>query len=233
MAEEKLMFLDVETTGLEDEDRLCEIAYSIDGEMKQQYFKPPLPIKVGAMAVSHITNKMVEDCEQFQGSQMFIDLVRLAAEGYTLVAHNAPFDMAMLEKEGIVFKNFIDTKKLSHALDQKDEMESHRMQYLRYYYGIEMENAVAHSADGDVEVLIEVYKHLSQKLGKTIQEEMEISEKPVLFHKITFGKYAGNLLGEIALTNPQYLEWLLKQKKESGQNEADWIYTLEHYLSNV
>jgi exodeoxyribonuclease X len=227
------VFLDVETTGLEEEDRLCEVAYSIDGEMHQEYFKPPLPIKVGAMAVSHITNKMVEDKEPFDGSDMQFQLNRLAQAGYVLVAHNAPFDMAMLAKEGIKFEKFIDTKKLSHALDQHDEMESHRMQYLRYYYGIEMENAVAHSADGDVEVLVEVYKHLSEKLGKTIEEEMEISEKPVLFHKITFGKYAGNLLGEVALTNPQYLEWLLKQKKESGQNEEDWIYTLEHYLKNV
>jgi len=232
--EKKLLFLDVETTGLEEEDRLCEVAYSLDGAMTQEFFKPPLPIKVGAMAVSHITNKMVEHKAPFEGSMMQTILKQYADEGYVLVAHNAPFDIMMLEREGVVFKDYIDTKKLSHKLDQMDEMESHRMQYLRYYYGIEMENAVAHTADGDVAVLVEVYNALVERLGNpSIEELMEISSKPVIFAKLKFGKYNGNMLADIAATDPGYLEWLLDQKRNSGQNEVDWIYTLEHYLKNV
>lgn len=236
MSQKKLLFIDTETTGLEEEDRLCEVAYSIDGgEMHQQYFKPPVPIKVGAMAVSHITNKMVEDKPSFAGTPMQKELSKFAAEDYVLVAHNAPFDLRMLAKEGINFPKFIDTKKLSHALDTEETMESHRMQYLRYYYGVEMEG-VAHTADGDVAVLVEVHKALVEKLGNiSIEEQIEISNRPILFKKIKFGKYAGNDLASIALTNPGYLEWLLGQKKESGkvQDETDWIYTLEHYLRNV
>ena len=231
--EKKLLFLDVETTGLEEEDRLCEVAYSLDGIMHQEFFKPPLPIKVGPMAVSHITNKMVEEKGVFQGSVMSDHLHRHAEAGYVLVAHNAPFDIGMLEREGIKFENYIDTKKMSHKLDQMDEMESHRMQYLRYYYDVEVDG-VAHTADGDVEVLVKVYEALAEKLGNpSVEELMEMSKKPLIFAKIKFGKHAGNLLADIAATDPGYLEWLLKQKKESGQNEVDWIYTLEHYLKNV
>lgn len=229
----KLLYLDVETTGLEDEDRLCEVAYCVEqGEMHQSYFKPPVPIKVGAMAVSHVTNKMVEDKPVFAGSAMEAELLDMQ-EDHVLVAHNAPFDLRMLKYEGVEFPKYIDTKKLSHALDPEDKMESHRMQYLRYYFGIEMEEAVAHTADGDVAVLREVHRELVERLGNpTIEEQMEISARPILFSVFKFGKYKDQMIGDIARTNPQYIEWLLKSKRENGQDEADWIYTLEHYLNN-
>lgn len=230
----KLIFLDVETTGLEDEDRLCQVAFQVDGLSMDEFFKPPLPIKIGAMAVSHITEKMVADKVPFEGSGMQRILRSYAKEGCVFVAHNAPFDLLMLEKEGVVFDKYIDTKKMSHALDLEDDMESHRMQYLRYYHGIELDGAVAHSAEGDVEVLVALYKKLNELLGnKSVEELVELSAKPILFTKFKFGKYNGNSIGEVASFNPQYLEWLLKSKKENGQNEEDWIYTLEHYLKNV
>ena len=236
MEQEKLVYLDVETTGLDEEDRLCQVAFSNEDESDVIYdrlFKPPLPIKVGAMAVSHITNTMVDEEEIFEGSPMQEELQELAQD-HIMVAHNAPFDMRMLEKEGVEFTKYIDTKKLSHYLDKEDEMESHRMQYLRYYYGIEMPEAIAHSAEGDVAILREVHKKLVEELGNpSIEEQMEISSKPVLFHKFKFGKYNGNTISDIASVNPGYLEWLLDQKKNSGQDETDWIYTLEHYLYNI
>ena len=103
-------------------------------------------------------------------------------------------------------------------------------------HGIEMPEAVAHTAEGDVAVLKAVYERLVKELGDiSIEEQIEISNRPILFKKIKFGKYAGNDLADIAVTNPQYLEWLLNQKKESAakQDDTDWIYTLEHYLRNV
>ena len=230
----KLLFLDVETTGLEDEDRLCQVAYAFEaGEGACEEFKPPLPIKVGAMAISHITNKMVEDKPIFEGSQMQKDLRMFAEQDYILVAHNAPFDLAMLAKDGVVFKDFIDTKKMSHRLDPDDSMESHRMQYLRYYYDLELPNAVAHTADGDVAVLRAVYEALFERMDETVPDLVTISKLPVLFSKFSFGKYKGNLIGEIALINPGYLEHMIREKKKNSQDEEDWIYTLEHYLKNV
>lgn len=234
----KLIFLDVETTGLDEEDRLCEVAYKTDcsvGYRDRQLFKPPVPIKVGAMAVSHITNKMVEDMPSFEGSPMEEQLKKFAAEGYVLVAHNAPFDLKMLAKEGIVFDKYIDTKKMSHALDIDMDMESHRLQYLRYFYGIELQNAVAHSAEGDVDVLVAVYHKLHELLEKpSVEELVALSAKPVLYTKFKFGKYNGNYIAHVASVNPGYLEWMLNEKRKSGEsNEDDWIYTLEHFLNNV
>lgn len=236
---EKLLFLDCETTGLNEEDRICQIAYWIGFSENAsasccQLVKPPLPIKVGAMAVSHVTNKMVEKYPTFSNSVIKTSLNGFSEQGHILVAHNAPFDLKMLAKEGVVFKNYIDTKKLSHQLDQHDAMESHRLQYLRYYYGIELPDAVAHTADGDVAVLKAVYERLVKELGDiSIEEQLEISRNPVLFSKFKFGKYEGNYIADVARINPGYLEWMLGQKKASGQVEDDWIYTLEFYLRNV
>lgn len=231
----KLLFLDTETTGLDTEDRLCQVgAQPYGGTARSCNFKPPVPIKVGAMAVSHITNKMVEDCEPFIGSWFEDVLKDFAREDYVLVAHNAPFDLAMLSKEGINFDRYIDTKKMSHALDPNQEMESHRLQYLRYFYGVELPDAVAHTAEGDVAVLIAVFEKLRELLGNpSVEELVELSKRPVLHTKFKFGKYNGNDIASVAAVNPGYLEWLLKSKMENGQNEEDWIYTLKHYLNNL
>lgn len=230
----QLIFLDTETTGLEAEDRLVEVGYRIKaGIAYSKRFKAPVPVKVGAMAVNHITNKMLEDCGPFEGSNAQRALQGYVAQDYVLVAHNAPFDLAMLAKEGVVFENYIDTKKMSHALDPNEEMESHRLQYLRYYYGVELPEAEAHTAEGDIAVLEAVFHCLHEKLGKpSVEELMELSKRPVLHTKFKFGKYNGNDIASVAAVDPGYLEWLLKNKEENGQNEEDWIYTLKHYLNN-
>lgn len=232
------IYLDTETTGLEAEDRLVEVGYRVEGGIAQSSrFKAPVPVKVGAMAVNHITNKMLEDCEEFKTSDMAMHLCEYAKDGYVLVAHNAPFDLAMLEKEGIHFENYIDTKKMSHALDPNQEMESHRLQYLRYYYDVELPEAEAHTAEGDIAVLEAVFHCLHEKLGKpSVEELMELSKRPILYTKFKFGKYNGNDIASIAAVDPSYIEWLLKAKKQNaaeGQNEEDWIYTLEHYINNL
>lgn len=232
--EDKYIFLDTETTGLLDEDRLVEVGYRPAGHPSiSQRFKAELPVKFGAMAVNHISNTMLKDCERFEGSDMQATLKKFADEGYILVAHNAPFDIKMLEKDGVFFKNYIDTKKMSHALDPDEEMESHRLQYLRYYHGVELPHAEAHTAEGDIAVLEAVFHKLNELLGnKTPEELMEMSRLPVLHTKFKFGKYNGNSIESVASINPGYLEWMLEQKKNSDQNEEDWIYTLEHYLNN-
>lgn len=231
----KLLFLDTETTGLDAEDRLVEVGYKVEDYVQNGRFKADVPVKVGAMAVNHITNKMLQYCQAFETSAIKEELGEFAESGeYVLVAHNAPFDLAMLAKEGIVFENYIDTKKMSHALDPNQDMESHRLQYLRYYYGVELPEAEAHTAEGDIAVLEAVYNCLHEKLGKpSVEELMELSKRPVLHTKFKFGKYNGNDIASVAAVNPGYLEWLLKSKEENGQNEEDWIYTLKHYLNNL
>src|SRR5690348_2380860 len=111
--ERVLVFFDVEATGINAEDRLCQVAYRATdngAEVHAYYFKPPLAIKIGAMAVHHITEKMIADKPVFIDSPLFHDLKeRFEDKDQVFVAHNAKYDAGMLAKEGIEVKTFIDT----------------------------------------------------------------------------------------------------------------------------
>lgn len=154
----KLCFLDTETTSL-SQGRLVQLAYEIhDSNNKEgtrpveRKYKPPVPIEFEAMAVHHITEKMVEDLYAFLPS----DLGNIL-EQFVLVAHNAPFDIGVLEREGVEKpKYWIDTKKVAQFyLDYP----AYNLQYLRYKFGLEVD-AIAHDALGDIMVLKEVFFRL-------------------------------------------------------------------------
>ncbi len=144
----------------------------------------------------------------------------------------------MLENEGLKVFDYICTLKLSRYLDDKAEIPEHNMQFLRYYYDIDMD-VIAHSADGDVLVLEAVYKHLhnlaKEKANiddeeKILNRMMEISNQPSLIRRFSFGKHIDKLVADVAQEDRGYLEWFLKTKEEEGTDE-DWIYTLKYYLN--
>lgn len=237
-----LIFLDTETTGISGEDRLLQVAYKYRDEITNELFKPPVPIDLVAMATHHITGKMVADKPSFQGSDTYNQLKALSATSI-LVAHNAKFDLGMLEKEGLDFPRHICTYRLVKYLDY-GQYDNHRLQYLRYFYGMEIE-ATAHDALGDILVLEQLFiilaDQLTQKTGlyglPLIDRMVEISKEPVIFTKFDFGKYdikkTGMKIVDVVNTRDgrQYMEWLLGEKKKKPEEETDWIYTLNYYLN--
>ena len=235
----KLLFIDVEATGVDAEDRLLQVAYKCGVEEFNETYKPPVPIKFPAMAVHHVTEKMIADKPVFIGSFGHTRLQELASEAI-FVAHNARFDLGMFKKEGIEFPRHICTMKIARHIDD-GQFENHQMQYLRYFYGIEVE-AVAHDAFGDIVVLEEVFKKLFDELARKeglggvelIERMVEISSNPSLIKKITFGKYAKQGItdmAEVAKLDKDYLRWLLNEKLKSPEGEEDWIYSLRHYIN--
>lgn len=235
----KILFLDTETTGNEEKDRLIQIAYKIGEKTINELFKPPIPVSIESMAVHHITNKMLTNKPEFKFSQIFTDLHKMAHDPNVIfVAHNAPFDLEMLKKEGIIPENFICTLKIARYLDSDEKIPSYRLQYLRYFLDINIE-ATAHDALGDVLVLEKLFERLFNKIQKennfsfneTIEKMVEISKKPLLMKTIHFGKYKGQSIEEIKKNDPDYLKWLLTEKKKSLGGEEDWIYTLEYWLN--
>jgi DNA polymerase III epsilon subunit-like protein len=242
MTKKNLLFLDTETTGKTSADRLCQVAYSFNGVEVEALFKPPLPISVGAMVVNHITNQMVVDKPVFADAPMKADLAQILEEGNILVAHNAPFDVEMLRREGLVVgQQYIDTFKVAYALDKNDEIPRYALQYLRYFWDLDVLDAVAHSAQGDVKVLMAVFEFLYTKMLKTlsdeaavIQEMLAISARPLLFRNFNFGKYAGQAVKDVASNDPSYVTWLFNQKvmnRENGEDDDEnWIYTLDFYM---
>ncbi len=233
-----LLFLDTETTGNEEKDRLCQICFSYENTLVNELFKPPIPISVESQAVHHITPKMVADKPAFIESATYKELEAILEKETTLfVAHNAKFDIGMLEKEGLFVPQYIDTLRVARALDKNNSIPRYNLQYLRYYLEMEID-ATAHDAMGDVLVLKELFRRLKDKIIKeencteevALQKMIDISSVPSMIHAFNFGKHIGKTIEEVAKIDRPYLRWLLEQKKQSSTDEEDWIYTLEYWL---
>lgn len=242
MNKSNLIFLDTETTGIGPEDRLCQVAYQFQGVEKEALFKPPVPISIDAMAVAHITNKMVAEKEVFLDSTMHSELVEIFSGENILVAHNVGFDAEMLRREKLEPKQLIDTFKLAQYLDVNGEIPKYALQYLRYYFELEVENAPAHDALGDIRVLEKLFDYYFQKMsanGKAetdvLHEMLLVSARPILVKKFNFGKYVGMSVADVLQKDKGYLQWLLNEKirarDQEGNADENWIYTLEHYLA--
>ncbi|MFH1286580.1 MAG: exonuclease domain-containing protein [Candidatus Magasanikbacteria bacterium] len=233
-----LLFFDTETTDLDDA-RLVQLAYKNTSTEEElcEYFKPPIPISFGSMAIHHITNEMVEDKSAFKGSEAHKKLLS-NLESAIAVAHNALFDIRVLKHEGVEITNYIDTLRVSrHVIDA----EQYTLQFLRYFLDLGVD-AVAHDAAGDVAVLEALFFHLFsvvesefalQNQEAVVDKLLYLTNTPVLLETFVFGKYKGRTFKEIGEEDQSYLQWLHgseTQKKSSDQNE-DLVYTLQHYLT--
>lgn len=234
MREKPIVFLDTETTDLE-EGRLVELAYwtipkDSDLDLKSPIevirAKPPVPISFEAMAVHHITPGQVEHFPEFKSRPDYSEIKDLL-ENSIVVAHNAAFDIAVLEREGIEVSEFIDTKKLSQYIHP--DFTSHKLQYLRYRleaYVDQNENTAAHSAEGDVRVLAGVFSKLMALA--TVEQAIEISKSPVLLPRVPMGKYRGQAFSEVNRTDRGYIKWMYGKLEEWDE---DLRFTVEHWVA--
>ena len=242
----KLIFFDTETTGNEQKDFLIQIAYKIysatggaENDTFVGLYKPEIKIPPEASAVHHITNKMIADKPSFKDSGDLPKIKKLFEDKDSIVvAHNAPFDLNMIKKEGIEPKQFICTLKMARYLDPDEKIGRYNLQYLRYLLDFDIE-AEAHDAMGDVVVLEKLFDRLKKKFmeqekideNKAIERMVEISSQPLLIKTLNFGKYKGKKVEEVLQIDRGWLEWLLREKEKSDQIEhEDWIYTLKYYL---
>ena len=160
----KYVLFDTETTGASEEDRIIQIGSMIIDikepiEVYDELCSCEIPIKLEAMEVHNITPDLLENKPKFIDSKFYRRLNELNSSENFLIAHNLPFDLGMLQKEG--FKNnftLIDTLRCARHL--LEDSPYHRLQYLRYsleLYKNELEEAnkhnitiKAHDAIGDV-----------------------------------------------------------------------------------
>lgn len=240
-ASSTLLFLDTETTGIA-EGRLIQVAYKArggaapDGAMHVEYFKPPVPIEIEAMAVHHITERHVAAKAAFGGSDTHAALKALLADPSTVfVAHNAKFDLGVLAREGLPLSpegRFICTMKVAQSMY---DLPQYKMQYLRYLWGIDDDGATAHDAEGDVAILERVFDHMCAEYKEAhpgMSEEAvidafaDISRNPTLLRRIGFGKYADMTFAELAAKDRSYLEWMATLADKGD----DFKYTVRYYL---
>lgn len=242
---ERIIFLDTETTGVGESDRILQIAYA-EYELSKKGLKfikfleenitPPCKIGPASAAVHGIWYDDLIDAPTFENSQSKKDIERFIKEGVYFSAHNAPFDLGMLEKEGIKYPKelVVDTLKIARHLNRKtEEIESNGLQYLRYFYDFDrmesfkvflkdykIEKLMPHTALSDIAVLAFYYKHLiDNKMLKNVEEGVMYTRTPVLEEKIKFGNVfeKGTLFKDaLVATYEQY------GKRKEGKSYINW-----------
>lgn len=98
-----ILVFDTETTGVEPGSRLVELAgILVDEEFKevsrfQTLINPCMPIPPDAMAIHGITDKMVKYAPT--ANEALADFFQKISEDVVLMAHNAPYDCAIVQWE--------------------------------------------------------------------------------------------------------------------------------------
>ncbi len=156
------------------------------------------------------------------------------ANKYIWVAHNVQFDLEVLNRKCISIPEYICTLKVARKIlsDGDRDLESYSLQYLRYYLGLyKEENQVhntAHDALSDVHFLRNLFHYL-QEYGKLSTESMMLTTKePQYIRQMSFGKYAGKTLEDIARLDKEYLEWVA----ETMNDKPDLQWNAKRVLSN-
>ena len=130
-----LIFLDVETTGIEDNDKICSIGIISDSdgiiESKYELINENKKISPKASSVNHLTNEMLIGKVHLAGSEIYAFLNEHNDASTIIIGHNIHFDMKKLSNEGFIFKgSLIDTLRVTKHLVR--ECESYALQVLRY-----------------------------------------------------------------------------------------------------
>jgi len=232
-----LIFLDLETTGLEANDTICSIAI-LDAKNQKYYYElinEGKKIPPQASSIHHITNEMLKDKPKFKESKIYKFLHDNNHVENTIVAHNVQFSIQKLALAGLIWKGgVIDTLRVTKHLIPECELFS--LQVLRYelklykqereekeYFGIK--NALyAHHALSDAIVTKLLFTYLLELSSEESMEEL--SFKNVLIDKFTFGKYKGKYIEEISMKDRAYLEWML----HATDIDEDIKYSINHYL---
>ncbi len=226
-----VVFLDIQTTGLEFNDKILSIStlsilddkiitnYDLVNEGKKV---PPL-----ASSINHITNEMIKDKVKLKESDTYKFLVENNNEDSILVGHNIKFDLEKLNSIGFFWEGkIIDTMRVTKHLIPECEFFS--LQFLRYelrIYKKEKTAIFAHNSQSNVILIKYLYDYLKEMVCD--DEMVTLSSKKVLLEKLNFGKYSGRYIEDIVVSDRGYLEWLLGSASDL---DDDLRYSMEYYL---
>jgi len=245
----KYILFDTETTGTQEEDRIIQVGAMIvntkgEVEVFDELCSTVLPIKIEAMAVHGITPDLIEGKGVFTETIFYKTLQSLNSQENFLIAHNMPFDMGMIEKEGFVSElRIIDTLRVAKHL--LSEQKSKALQYLRYALELYKEEQTeadkyditikAHDAIGDVLVM----KLLLSKLVTLTKEQFpdenpmvkmeELTKTPIFIETFVFGKHKGKKVSDVCDSDIGYINWMQKNM----DLDVDMKYTVNKVMGNL
>jgi len=274
-----IVFHDTETTGarrsshhLDGGDKILESAFAVYKynestgrltyvEYLEEQNDPCMPIAPGAAMTHGIWYPDLKGKPVFSKTKSFVRLQELIDDGAYYCAHNSPFDIAMLKKEGIEWPEdkVIDTLNIARFLETSDEIESKSLQWLRYFYNFDeqkdfpalvkkfgIKRLQAHTALSDIVVLIYYFKKIVKDYNiKTLSELTKLSSDIVIEKTIEFGNIfdKGTLYEDIVGTTysafgkmktaESYLNWAVSNMDNMSMDRKISIsyFVIKAYLS--
>ena len=178
-----IVFLDTETTGVNRaNDKIIELALkiatfekssgmivSID-QVYESFNDPGEEISQEITMLTGISNEMIQD-QSIDWSM--VDTILKDAD--IVVAHNASFDRAFVEKHSSVSPNKIWACSINDIDWLSRGFTSAKQELLCYWHGFYFE---AHRAMNDVDALIHLLTHPSYDIDRPVLELIENSQKP-------------------------------------------------------
>ena len=204
------LLVDTETTGISAEDKVCEMAYvEIDDAFNvvrsgNSLINPGIPIHYAASSVNGITDVMVKDAPTLE-DYMLSEGSPLRGE-VTLIAHNLDFDFRFLKQYTDDGVGKLCTLKCARVL--YPDAANHKQGTLAAMLGIQVAREKAHSADGDLDVLLQLLQCLCRDAGTDLYGLLEVQRRPRPISKMPFGKHKGVPLAELP---NNYIFWLLNK----------------------
>lgn len=223
---EKILFLDIETTGLESSiHRIVEISlvlYSMDGTILDKFttlVNPGMQIPDSAIEIHGITNEMVSDAPRFSDIANLVHKMIVEAKiigGYNSNRFDVPFIHEELSRAGISWSwekhQFVDAFKIFVEKSPRNLAAA-----VQFYLGRDHEGA--HKAEDDVIATAEVFfaqlnRHeLNHEEIESIAGMGDIVDIAGKFVRDSDGEIVFNFsknLGKKAAPEKGMLAWILK-----------------------
>ncbi|QOP46152.1 exonuclease domain-containing protein [Sulfurimonas paralvinellae] len=235
-----LIFLDIETTGYEKEDKICSLGMLCFEDEKcvsshYELVNEGKKIPPSASALHNITNEMIAKKPALRESESYAFLEQHNREENTIIVHNMAFVLDKLQDVGLIWHGkIIDTLKVVKHLIP--ECEVFTLEFLHYELKLYKNEAklkeecgikdalISHHALSDAAVIKLLFDYLTQMT--TLEEMNRLSFENVLLEKFSFGKYSGRYIEDIAINDRGYLMWMLHLENL----DDDLRYSIEYYL---
>lgn len=242
----RFLVIDTETTGFDHKnDRVVQIgAVLLDSDFHpaktyETLVSPgDVSIPAEASAIHHIVDEDVIGAPSLKEALSKVDTL---GNYNAIAAHNAPFDMGFINPPSHF--PVLDTLRLARKL--WPDLNSHKNQFLRYYFKLKVgaaEGQMAHSALPDALVTAAILKHELTTVVQKAKDPENVSlmdlidwlKRPIYMgaSRARFGKHAGKTWEEIAHADRGYLEWMLGPKGMKDL-DADLAYTVNRILGRV
>lgn len=200
---------DFETTGVptnEQRHAICEVGWCdiVDGRIGEPHsflINPGRPIPIEATAVHHITDAMVAGAPPPDVACRALSM----GNPDVFFAHNADFEREFFGGEPLACSYKI-------ALRFWPEAEKHSNQFLRYFFGFELDRAKTeppHRAGQDAYVTAHIVARIMEEAaarGISMDEMIRWSKGPALLPRIPFGKHRGSRWEDLPT---DYLRWIV------------------------